>query len=189
MPITKQDLKKRLAGCESVGQITAILQVAGLPDETELSEETARFVENAYALIKQGYPLGEAVEYARTGQLPQEAEPDMEGLLTQQSALGADFNHQLTAGILQDKVLQDAIQYSQAYYPLLAAAINSEAVLTSPEVAESIDVARKVILGSRVGATGKTFLQQVILGAASKNLLPQSPQRTVGLLAAPSDKK
>jgi hypothetical protein len=189
MSITKQELKKRLNGCQSVGEITAILQAAGLPDENDLSNEAAVIVENAYALIKQGFPLGQAVEYAKSGELPPEPEPEMEGLLAQQAASGADFKHQLAASILHEDVLEQATEYSEIFFPLLAAAINSEAVLTSPRVTQSIDTARRIILGNRVGATGKTFLHQVISGAASKNLLPQSPQRTAGLLAAPSDKK
>jgi len=189
MSITKQELKKRLVGCQSVGEITAILQAAGLPDEVELNDEVSRLVENAYALIKQGFALGQAVEYALTGQLPPEPEPEMEGLLAQQAASGADFKHQLAASILHEDVLEQATEYSEIFFPLLAAAINSEAVLTSPRVTQSIDTARRIILGNRVGATGKTFLHQVISGAASKNLLPQSQAKTAGLLAAQSDKK
>lgn len=189
MSITKQDLKKRLVGCQSVGEITAILQAAGLPDEVELSDEVATLVENAHALIKQGFALGQAIEYAKTGLLPPEPEPEMEGLLIQQAASGADFKNQLAASILQEDVLQQATEYSQVFFPLFAAAINSEAVLTSPEVTQSIDTARRIILGNRVGTTGKTFLHQAIFGAASKNLLPQSPQKTAGLLGGQSDKK
>ncbi|MEH1777167.1 hypothetical protein [Nostoc sp.] len=189
MSISKQDLKKRLVGCQSVGEITAILQAAGLPDDAELNDEVARFVENAYALIKQGYPLGQAVEYAQTGHLPPEPEMGMEELLSQQAASGADFKNQLGATILQEDVVQSATEYLQVYYPMFAAAINSEAVLNKPEVTESINTARRIILGNRIGSGGKTFLQQVISGAASNKLLPQSPQRTAGLLAAPSDKK
>lgn len=189
MSITKQDLKKRLPGCQSVGEINAILQAAGLADDVELTNEVVSLVEVAYSLIKQGIPLGQAIEYARTGELPPEPEADMQGLLAQQSAVGADFKNQVGAQILQEDVIQSATEYLQVYYPLFAAAVNSEAVLTSPEVSESINTARTMILGKRVGATGKNFLQQVITGAASSNLLPQQQQKTAGLLAGQSDKK
>jgi|GEM_PF-3979829 len=189
MSITKQDLKKRLVGCESVGEINAILQAAGIVDVADISEEVAQLVEKVYALTKLGYSLGEAVQYGKSGQFPPEPEPEMEGLIAQQAASGADFKNELSASILQEDVLQHATEYSQLYYPLLAAAINSEAVLKSPEVTQSIETARRIILGSRAGATGKTFLHRAILGAASMNLLPQSPTKTVGLLAAQSDNK
>ncbi|PHJ69170.1 hypothetical protein VF14_03280 [Nostoc linckia z18] len=189
MSITKQELKKRLVGCQNVGEINVILEAAGYLGDIEINEEIAKIVETAYALIRQGIPLGQAVDYARTGDLPPEPETDMEGLLVQQSASGADFKNQVGAAILEEDVMQSATEYLQVYYPLFAAAVNSEAVLTSPEVSESINMAKKIILGKRVGKTGKSFLNQVILGAASKNLLPQLPTRTAGLLAGQSDKK
>lgn len=189
MSITKQELKKRLIGCQSVGEINAIIQAAGLPDEVELNEEVVRIIETTYALIKQNIPLGQAVEYAKTGQLPPEPEPEMEGLLAQQAASGADFKNLELSSILQDDVLQQATEYSQVFFPLFAAAINSEAVLTSPEVTQSIDTAKRIILGNRIGTTGRSFLHQAIFKAASKNLLPQSPLKMAGLLAAPSENK
>lgn len=172
MSITKQELKKRLTGCQSVGEINAILQAAGLPDEVELSDEVAGLVEVAYSLIKQGIPLAQAIEYARSGQMP-EPEINMESLLIAQAQAGADFKNHTETAILQEDVTNSAKRYLQAYYPLFAAAINSEAVLTDPEVTQSMDAARKMILGDRIGSNGKTFLQQAVIGAASKNLLPQ----------------
>lgn len=189
MSISKQDLKKRLPGCQAVGEINAILQAAGYADDAELTDEIANLVEVAYSLIKQGIPLGQAVEYARTGELPPEPEADMDGLLAKQSAVGADFKNQVSAEILQENVIQDATEYVQVYYALFGAAVNSEVVLNSPEVTESIQAARTMILGPRVGTSGKNFLHRVVTGAASKNLLPQQPRKTAGLLAGQSEKK
>ncbi|QKQ75670.1 hypothetical protein [Nostoc sp. TCL240-02] len=188
MSLTKQELKKRLVGCENIGEINAILQASGMADITEISEEIAQFVETVYALIKQGYPLGQAVEYARSGEIP-EPEMDMESLLTTQMQSGADFKNQVEADILHQDVTNGGKQYMQAYFALLPAVINSEAVLNDPGVAASREAATKMILGDRIGAKGQTFLHRVVIGAASKNLLPQSQPVRAALSAGQSDKK
>jgi hypothetical protein len=155
----------------------------------ELTTEVVQLIKIAYSLLKQNIPLAQAIEYARTGQLPPEPEADMQGLLAQQSAVGADYKNQVIGEMLKEDAIQTSSEYLQVFFPLVAAALNSEVVLERPEVQESISNTRQLILGKRVGVSGKGFLQQVVTQAVSSNLLPQQPMKTAGLLVESSEKK
>lgn len=185
MSITKQELKKRLNGCQNVGEINAILQASGFADDVEISEEIANFVETVYALIKQSIPITQAIEYARTGEMP-EQEVDIDSLLASQMEAGADYQNQVEAEILHARVTSSAKQYVKAYYSLFAAAVNSEVIHNDPEVVRVREAATQLILGDRIGSGGKNFLHRVVVGAASKNLLPQTKP---ALLLKQSDTK
>lgn len=160
--------------CKSVGQIAAILSAATMPDTDEITNEQAEFIASVlHFMNKKGMSLPQAVEYVLSGKGDEFSAEDQ---LAEAVASGQNQIDTALADILHGQVHGKAIQYQQTFFPLFAAAVNSEAVNSSPEVLASIKLAEELLCGRKGG--NSSFFTMAVVGAARKNLLPSSQPQT-----------